>query len=160
MFTDPIPFLIGMGVLFIFWILLALATGGWNLAKIVRGSDGRPSTSKLQLSLWTAVALFSYVAIYAARVTDVLSTEFLPSIPRNLLIAMGLSIATATAAKTITSSFVRSGKITKDAVASYHCLVKHRSDIRNACSGGARTRPWSCQSNSINRTDIQRSGEH
>lgn len=113
MFTNPVPFLIGLAFLFVLWLLYAAITGNWNPLKIIEGADGRPSTSKLQFFLWTAVALFSYAALYAARVIGGGSVEAISEIPHNLLIAMGLSIGTATAAKTVTSSFVDSGKITK-----------------------------------------------
>ncbi|HKV40232.1 MAG TPA: IPT/TIG domain-containing protein [Blastocatellia bacterium] len=115
MFKDPVPFLIGLAFLFLGWILYAAIVGNWNPLKIIEGADGRPSTSKLQFWLWTIVALYSYVALYAARVLDAHSTAALGSIPASLMIAMGLSVTTATAAKTITSTYVQSGKVAKDA---------------------------------------------
>ncbi|MGH9761014.1 MAG: IPT/TIG domain-containing protein, partial [Blastocatellia bacterium] len=118
MLTNPIPFVIGAGGLFLLWVLYALATGKWDPLDIVEGADGRPSTSKLQFWAWTIVALFSYVALYASRVLDAHDTSYIDSIPHNLLIAMGLSIGTATAAKTITAAYVQAGKIAKTQVGS------------------------------------------
>jgi hypothetical protein len=99
--------------LFLLWILYVLIAQNWNPLKIIEGADGRPSSSKLQFWLWTVVALFSYAALYTARLLDAHSADAIGSIPHSLLIAMGLSIVTATGAKTITSSYVQSGKIAK-----------------------------------------------
>jgi hypothetical protein len=113
MLSNPVPFLIALAVMFVLWFLFALVTKNWGPVKVFEGQDGQPSSSKLQFWLWTLVALFSYVAIYAARLLDAHSTEAIKEIPHNLLIAMGMSIATATGAKSITSSYVQSGKVTK-----------------------------------------------
>jgi hypothetical protein len=106
------PYLIAFGVLLLFWVLYRVVTGRWNPLAVVCGADGRPSTSKLQLWIWTVVALFSYVAFYAARVNN---GHFDPinDFPRNLLLAMGFSIVTATAAKGITVSQLQSGDVVK-----------------------------------------------
>jgi hypothetical protein len=106
------PYLIAFGVLLLLWILYWLATQRWNPLAVVVGADGRPSTSKLQFWLWTLVALFSYVALYAARVNNG-HLEAIGDIPRNLLLAMGFSIVTATAAKGITVSQLQSGNLVK-----------------------------------------------
>jgi hypothetical protein len=115
MLNNPWPFVCGIAVLFLLWFLYALITKDWNPLKIIEGADGNASASKLQYWLWTAVALFSYTALYASRLLDVHSADAIGSIPHNLLIAMGLSIVTATGAKTITSSYVQSGKVAKTA---------------------------------------------
>jgi len=98
-----------LGVFYIFYVVLARS---WNPFKVIRGADGRPSTSKLQFWLWTIVVIFSYVALYAARVQDHLYDP-IKEIPANLLIAMGFTIVTATAAKGITTSFVQNGDLVK-----------------------------------------------
>jgi hypothetical protein len=113
MLSNPLPFLIALGALFVLWLLFAIITQNWGPMKVFEGQDGQPSSSKLQFWLWTLVALFSYVAIYAARILDAHSAEAIDKIPSNLMIAMGMSIATATGAKTITSSYVQSGKVAK-----------------------------------------------
>ena len=76
------------------------------------GADGRASTSKLQWFVWTVVVLFSYVAIYVARAREH-QYQALDEIPRNLLIALGLSATTMTAAKSITVSYISSNKVQK-----------------------------------------------
>jgi amino acid transporter len=110
------PYIIAFGVLALFWILYRLLSGTWNPLTVVRGEDGRYSTSKLQFWLWTIVALFSYVAFYAARVNSGLFKP-IDSVPQSLLIAMGLSAVTTVAAKGITVAQVQNGSVAKSAVA-------------------------------------------
>jgi|KBSMisStaDraftv2_1062788.scaffolds.fasta_scaffold58110_2 hypothetical protein len=105
-------YLIALAFLVLFWIIYRLLAGTWNPFKVICGADGRPSTSKLQFWLWTIVVLFSYVALYAARVQDH-KYDPITEIPANLLIAMGFAIVTATAAKGITTSFVQNGDLVK-----------------------------------------------
>jgi hypothetical protein len=106
------PYLIASGVLILFWLLYRILAGTWNPLKVACGADGRPSTSKLQFWLWTLVVLFSYVVIYSARVNNG-RFDAINELPANLLIAMGLSIVTATAAKGITVSYLQSGSLVK-----------------------------------------------
>jgi len=86
----------GLGVL---WIVLLIATKKhpWALAI---GEDGRPSTSKLQMLMWTAAVVFAFLAIFQIRYSAGF-TDQLPDVPTNLLIAMGISVTTAVAAKSI-----------------------------------------------------------
>jgi hypothetical protein len=107
------PYLWGLVPLLVLIFILKGSSGTFNPLKLIMGVDGRPSTSLLQFWLWTFVVLFSYTAIYAARVS---LGEWTPidQIPQNLLIAMGLSVVTATAAKGITVSYVSSGQVAKD----------------------------------------------
>ncbi|MEA3294081.1 MAG: hypothetical protein U9P81_03775 [Euryarchaeota archaeon] len=90
-------YIFGIVVLLLIWIL----TGRKNPRKLFEGADGRPSTSKFQWFLWTVVIIFSYTAISW-------SSEFkeITDIPQNILIAMGLSITTMVAAKSITVSYI------------------------------------------------------
>jgi hypothetical protein len=107
-----IPYLAGIAALLLAWVLYGLLAGTWNIWKLVTGTDGRASTSKLQWFLWTVVVVFAYVAIWTAGALDgnlVPITE----IPQNLLIAMGLSVTTMAAAKGITVSYVNSGRVIK-----------------------------------------------
>lgn len=106
------PYVYAAGVLVLLWLIYRVLTGSWNPFKVVLGTDGRPSTSKLQLWLWTIVVLFSYVAIYAARVKTG-HFDAISDLPANVLIALGLSVVTATAAKGITVSYLQSGDIVK-----------------------------------------------
>ena len=110
------PYLTGFGALLVLWIIYGIASS-WSIMKLFEGADGRPSTSKFQFWLWTTVVIFAYVALYAVKVK---AGHFEPitHIPQNVLIAMGMSVATATAAKGITASYVSSGRLTKTAVAS------------------------------------------
>jgi hypothetical protein len=105
-------YVIAAGILVILLVLYRVLTQSWNPFKVVCGTDGRPSTSKLQLWLWTIVVLFSYVAIYAARVKTG-TFDPINELPANVLIALGLSVVTATAAKGITVSYLQSGDVVK-----------------------------------------------
>ncbi len=80
----------------------------------MEGADGRASTSKLQFTLWTVVVLYSYIGLWIAR-AHLGHAEALSDIPRNVLIALGLSVTTATAAKGITVSYMDNSKLVKDA---------------------------------------------
>jgi hypothetical protein len=93
------PYVIGLGCALLLWFLIGLAsTGGpWQ---IVIGEDGRPSTSKFQLLLWTLIAVFAYAAIEYMRMHAHNFSSML-SVPPNLLIAIGISGGTAIAAKAI-----------------------------------------------------------
>src|SRR5690242_7543055 len=99
------PYLVAVGVLALLWLIYRVLSGSWNPLLVVCGADGRPSTSKLQLWLWTLVVLFAYVAIYTARASHG-HFEPISQLPANVLIALGLSVMTATAAKGITVSFL------------------------------------------------------
>lgn len=109
-----LPYLFGALALILLWILYILTVDKSmrNPWKLVEGADGRPSTSKLQWFLWTVVIIFSYTVIYSARA---MKGHFEPitDIPANLLIAMGLSITTTTAAKGITVAYVARGRVVK-----------------------------------------------
>src|ERR1035437_5052935 len=96
------PYLVGLTGLMVFWIILRVAAGS-NPSSIVIGEDGNPSTSKAQLVAWTAVIVFSYLAIYAVRI-HMGQYSALPSVPENVLIALGISGATSIAAKAIATN--------------------------------------------------------
>ena len=101
-----LAYIFGIAVLVLIWLL----TGRKNPWKLVEGADGRPSTSKLQWFLWTVVVIFSYTAISWA-----LEFKEITDIPQNVLIAMGLSVTTMAAAKSITVSYIENKKIIKSA---------------------------------------------
>jgi hypothetical protein len=93
--------LLGLLGLAVFWFVVALATH-FHPMQIVMGEDGVPSTSKFQFFMWTAVAVFGYIAIFSLKpgAGDYVPLEPLPT---NLLIAMGISATTAVGAKAIAS---------------------------------------------------------
>ncbi len=109
-----VPYLIGFGVLLLLWALYRFLAGDWNALETIRGADKRWSTSKCQFFLWTVVALFSYASLYAARIGAGLLTTQGFDIPTNLLLAMGLSVTTAVAAKGITVSQLSNQTATKE----------------------------------------------
>jgi hypothetical protein len=107
------PYLIGIavfGLLYLFFY--KIWTPDWNPASLVIGQDKRPSTSKFQFLLWTAVVAFAYVVVYAARALEGVYAP-LDQIPPNLLTAMGFSIVTAAAAKGITVGYLDAGRAAK-----------------------------------------------
>lgn len=99
-------------VLVILWLLIRMLVGSRNLWKLVEGFDGQVSTSKLQWFLWTVVVIFSYAAVYAARVWTG-DFRVISDVPQNLLIAMGPSVTMMVAAIGITVVYVSSGQATK-----------------------------------------------
>jgi hypothetical protein len=74
-----LPYLIGFAGLFLIWVVLGLASR-FTLSALVAVEDGRPSMSKLQLVAWTAVMVFSYLAIYCVRVRMDISQRFFLSL--------------------------------------------------------------------------------
>jgi len=101
--------------LLLLWVIYGVGGGRWNPWLLAEGADGRASLSKFQLLLWTAAAMGAVIAVVAdqalrqgARATEI------TSLPENLLLSMGFSVITATAAKAITVSYVTSGQVRKD----------------------------------------------
>jgi len=84
-----------------------------GLATLVEGADGRASTSKFQLALWTGVVLFSFLSIFFARWLIQENPVIPDYLPPTLFAAMGLSAGTAVLAKWITSAQVDSGQVAK-----------------------------------------------
>ena len=111
-----VVYLFGFGTLALLYIAYRLLAGTWLIPKIWNGSDQRPSTSKFQFALWTGCIFFSYVVIYVAR-QDCAITFPIYDIPQNILIALGLSIVTAVAAKGITVSYLSNGQIDEPTLA-------------------------------------------
>jgi hypothetical protein len=75
------------------------------------GADKNLSASLLQFLLFTYLTIFSYVAVFAARLgADKGFSEWL-TVPQNLLILMGISVVSATASKGIVVSYVEQGKL-------------------------------------------------
>ena len=91
------------------YVVLAILAGEWNIIRWAEGADGRISASKLQFLMWTILILFSYILIFA----KVGGPGALSTIPVNVLIALGFSGITVTAAKGITVNKVQSGDVTK-----------------------------------------------
>lgn len=84
----------------------------WQLSM---GVDGRPSSSKFQVVLWSIVVLFAYLVIFLAQtingqITNGHRNLDIP-IPQYLLALAGLSFATAGLAKIITQRGVDAGKL-------------------------------------------------
>lgn len=95
---------------FVFVLLFLAFTLHWVKSKstmtsrikgIYTGDDGIPSISKAQFFIWTLVAVFAYLVVLSSRI--LLHSIFSPpsELPYHLLIAMGLSVVTASAAEAI-----------------------------------------------------------
>ncbi|MGD0737266.1 MAG: hypothetical protein ABR976_19205 [Terracidiphilus sp.] len=97
-----LPWLTGLAGLAILWIVVFIATKRHPWALVI-GEDGRPSTSKFQMMVWTAAVVFAFLALYEIRFSKDYCQE-MPGVPTNLLIAMGISVATAVSAKSIAVS--------------------------------------------------------
>lgn len=64
--------------------------------------------------MWTGVVLFSYVAVYSVKLLHPSAgIEPIASLPENVLIALGMSVVSASAAKAITVSYVSTNRIAK-----------------------------------------------
>jgi hypothetical protein len=111
-----VPYVVGVLSLVLLWLLYKVASGG-NIASLYEGNDGRPSTSKFQFFAWTAVVIFSYTAIYSMKVGTG-DFKAINELPTNVLIAMGMSVISAAAAKGITVSYISTGRIAKTSVPS------------------------------------------
>lgn len=92
-------YLTGLAGLAVLWLIVRIATGKHPWALVI-GEDGRPSTSKFQMIIWTAAVVFAFLAIFQIRFSSGYR-QVLPDVPTNLLIAMGISVATAVSAKSI-----------------------------------------------------------
>lgn len=96
---QAMSYLTGLAGLAAFWLILLIATRKHPWALVI-GEDGRPSTSKFQMLVWTAAVVFAFLAIFQIRFSSGYH-DGLPGIPTNLLIAMGMSVVTAVSAKSI-----------------------------------------------------------
>ncbi len=93
--------LAGLATLAVLWLIVSLALGiGWPIHAF-DGADGRPSTSKFQFYVWTAVILWGYASVVAAHWITGADVGTI-GIPTNLFILMGLGAATALGAKLAT----------------------------------------------------------
>jgi hypothetical protein len=114
--------LIGVGVVFTVWLAFGVGLGfDWPL-HVSDGADGRPSTSKFQFFLWTAVIVWGYSAVAAARVIAGASPGGI-GMPTNLFILMGLGAGTALSAKLVTVSHGGRPALTAPSSRTYRSLV-------------------------------------
>jgi hypothetical protein len=114
--------LIGVGVMITVWLAFGVGLGfDWPL-HVSDGSDGRPSTSKFQFFVWTAVILWGYSAVAAARVIAGASPGGI-GMPTNLFILMGLGAGTALGAKLATLSHGGRPMLADPTARTYRSLV-------------------------------------
>lgn len=114
-----VGYLFGVGALILFWIFSYVVTRGkiapWALAmsdSTVGGQvQGVLSVSKFQALVWTLVTLFAYASAFGSRLLDARpgTPLELPDIPINLLVLMGLTVATAAGSKGVTISYKSKG---------------------------------------------------
>ena len=112
-----LPYIVGITTLIVLFIVVKIA-GRVKIAQLYEGADGRPSTSKFQFFLWTAVVVFSFTALLTLKFQK---NDFAPltaNLPDNVLIAMGISIASASAAKAVTTSYINTNRLDKVPVSS------------------------------------------
>lgn len=105
-----LPYLVGAAAVALFLLLAGLFGG--SVKALVVGADGRPSTSKLQLTVWTMVIAFAYAAVFTARAMKG-SYQPISDIPANVLLVLGFSATTMATAKGITVTYVNDGKVDK-----------------------------------------------
>lgn len=108
------PYFFGWLALAVMYVVsIAVTRSGWPWA-LARGHNNQLSASLLQFFVFTAVTVFAYVTVYAARVIALAPNEQLPSLPEvpvNLLILMGLSVATASSSKAITITYLQQNQL-------------------------------------------------
>jgi hypothetical protein len=114
--ATPQPVWAGIAAIGFVYAAYVTATGKYAIWNSVRGEDGRASTSKFQVFLWTGAVLFAYVAVLAVR-WKAGQTDTLPDIPEGVLAALGISSGTAVAAQAITANAVGSGSTVKPPLA-------------------------------------------
>jgi IPT/TIG domain-containing protein len=107
---------IGAGFLLLLWLVaIVLAPKGkrpWAPWRLAEGADGALSTSKFQWFVWLGVVLFAYVVLWTLRAQSG-DYSAISDIPANVMTVLGLSAATAVAAKGITVGYLDAGKINK-----------------------------------------------
>ena len=111
--ATPQPVWAGIAALAVIYGAYVMATGNVAIWNSVRGEDGRASTSKFQVFLWTGAVIFGYVAVLTVR-WKAGQTDALPDISQNVLAALGLSSGTAVAAHVITANAVGTGATVKE----------------------------------------------
>lgn len=92
----------------VLYILFVIVTKRINPLWMAIGDDGRLSSSKLQFFVWTAVTIYTYVGLAVDRLGHVTCAGGV--LPRNVLLAMGLSLTTAVAAKVIVVGYQNTGQ--------------------------------------------------
>ncbi|MGD9789005.1 MAG: hypothetical protein AB7Q00_08045 [Phycisphaerales bacterium] len=102
-------------------LLLSAMFGVWIVVpELLRGEDGKPSTSKLQFFLWTTAFAYSVGAFLALK-WGPLAVTINPALPTSLYAAMGMA-TTLIGAKGITIHNMKSGLLsTKGGPSSTKC---------------------------------------
>jgi len=114
--------LIGVVVVIAVWLAFGVGLGlDWPL-RVSDGADGRPSTSKFQFFLWTAVIVWGYSAVATGRWIDGASPGEI-GMPTNLFILMGLGAGTALGAKLVTVSRGGRAALADSTARTYRSLV-------------------------------------
>jgi hypothetical protein len=103
---ETIARLSGLGVLILLWAVYGLANGTFDLRELAEGADGRLSTSKFQWLLWTGVVIYGFAVVVVATALQG-HLDALPTMPTNLLYAMGISTGTMAVAKGVTTAYAQ-----------------------------------------------------
>jgi hypothetical protein len=96
-------------------LVLVLGVGvvalGSGVTRLLLGKDGRYSNSKLQMAIWFAVLIVTYVAVVGLRAWEGgLAWVGGVNLPQNLLLLSGMSALTFAAAKGITMGTIDKAK--------------------------------------------------
>lgn len=106
------PRMLAFAIAALFTIAVYVATRVSSRGSLIDGIDGRPSTSKAQWWIWTAVAIFGYVAVFVERwLRGDPSAGLL--VPQNVFLVLGFSGSTVVIAKAVTTAHVRRGVVDK-----------------------------------------------
>jgi hypothetical protein len=105
-------FLLAAGGLVVIWLVLGLLRADLNVLNWTVGPDGRISTSRLQLVLWTVVVVYAFL-VWVAFGAWHQNPNLVPDIPANVLIALGFTGTTTITAAGITTARIDTGKLVK-----------------------------------------------
>lgn len=111
------PYFYGFIALLIIYFFSVLFTKSWWPWALANGYNGKLSASQIQFFIFTLVTIFSYVTVFAARLINLdPSADFpsLPVIPANLLVLMGLSVATTVSSKAISISYLEQRRLPQE----------------------------------------------
>jgi hypothetical protein len=103
--------------LFLLYGMTISISGNVKPSVLAIGADGRMSVSKYQLLLWNAAVVFCYVWMLAARIYETCRAFQPISIPQNVILLMGFSVATYAGARAITTAYSNLSRISKPEVA-------------------------------------------
>ena len=121
------PYLFGASGVALLWVVSFVVTKSANPFRLAASApkpgdnrlNGNISASQLQFLLFSYVTVFTYGTVSGGRFVGDAESITLASIPVNLLLLMGMSVASATASKGITVSYLAQGRLPNEDQSSF-----------------------------------------